>query len=424
MSPFRSIKGIFARKILKFILIIPLATRGHGFVMGFAGDIMAHEAVKKTAAFWDLGFMGQGLTHNGYDHFFMTLKELLRESDYNIGNLETPIAPLTGVAESYIKQFAPIFNAPVFLVRSLKRAGFSHLSLANNHSFDQGIPAITETYQNVKDSGIEVLGAREKEELFGYEILEKKGVRVLLIAFSAVFNCIEHIYELSSKAERGSRLINILSTWANPRKYPGFRMEKIAEEIQRLRKTLKIDKVVVTIHWGAEYQQSPTREDSKITRYLFENGVDSIIGHHPHVLSPLEFYRARDGRVCFVIYSIGNFLSAMGRTYHALTPNLDLGKTRDSIYLKIGFEGAPSPKLRGYLEQKGLYPGRNEDLPFRSLEIVPLWVVFERAGSLPFLTTVPVKSVDYWGNTAWKKNMKARKEFFKRLYPEVFLREN
>lgn len=417
-------KTSFRKAILLMILIIPLAKRGYGLTLGFAGDIMAHEAVKKAAAFWDFAFMGQSLTHNGYDHFFITLHDLLKESDYNIGNLETPIAPLTGMLDPYIKQFAPIFNASVFLVRALRRVGFTHLTIANNHSFDQGIPAITETYQNVVDSEVKVLGARTKEELFGYEILEKKGVRVLLIAFSAVFNCIEHIYELSSKAQRGSRLINILSTWANPKKYPGFRMEKIAEEIQRLRKTLRIDKVVVTIHWGAEYQQSPTREDSKITRYLFENGVDSIIGHHPHVLSPLEFYRARDGRVCFVIYSIGNFLSAMGRAYHALTPNLDLGKTRDSIYLKIGFEGPPSPKLKGYLEQKGLYPGRLEDLPFRSLEIVPLWVVFEQAGSLPFLATVPVKSVDYWGSTAWRKNLQKRKGFFKQLYPEVFLRQN
>jgi len=85
------------------------------------------------------------------------------------------------------------------------------------------------------------------------------------------------------------------------------------EEIVRARN--QADVVVMSIHWGIEYQRYPSNEQKKLGQYLIDSGVDIIFGHHPHVLQPMEWVKAKDGRNGLIVYSLGNFLSGQKRDY-------------------------------------------------------------------------------------------------------------
>jgi poly-gamma-glutamate synthesis protein (capsule biosynthesis protein) len=88
---------------------------------------------------------------------------------------------------------------------------------------------------------------------------------------------------------------------------------------------------VVSIHWGIEYAPAPRPEDVDMTHKMLEAGASVVVGHHPHVLQPVETYRTQDGRNTVIFYSLGNFLSNQSRSYvDGLMPDKD-GDPRDSM---------------------------------------------------------------------------------------------
>ncbi|MEH7301021.1 CapA family protein, partial [Neobacillus drentensis] len=89
--------------------------------------------------------------------------------------------------------------------------------------------------------------------------------------------------------------------------------EKMKGEIHRARNAADI--VVMSIHWGIEYQRIPTNNQKDLARFLANEGVDIIFGSHPHVLQPMEWLNTTDGRKTFVVYSLGNFISAQNNNY-------------------------------------------------------------------------------------------------------------
>jgi poly-gamma-glutamate synthesis protein (capsule biosynthesis protein) len=94
---------------------------------------------------------------------------------------------------------------------------------------------------------------------------------------------------------------------------------------------LKCDLLVVSIHWGIEYAPAPRPEDVETAHKMLEAGATVIVGHHPHVLQPVETYRTADGRDGVIFYSLGNFLSNQSRNYvDGLMPDKD-GDPRDEM---------------------------------------------------------------------------------------------
>jgi hypothetical protein len=88
---------------------------------------------------------------------------------------------------------------------------------------------------------------------------------------------------------------------------------------------------VVSIHWGTEYAPAPRPEDVEIAHKMLDAGASVIVGHHPHVLQPIETYTTNDGRMAVIFYSLGNFLSNQSRNYvDGLMPDKD-GDPRDSM---------------------------------------------------------------------------------------------
>jgi poly-gamma-glutamate synthesis protein (capsule biosynthesis protein) len=110
---------------------------------------------------------------------------------------------------------------------------------------------------------------------------------------------------------------------------PGADEAQVLDAIKTAR--AQCDFLVVSIHWGIEYAPAPRPEDVDMTHKMLEAGASVVVGHHPHVLQPVETYRTQDGRNTVIFYSLGNFLSNQSRSYvDGLMPDKD-GDPRDSM---------------------------------------------------------------------------------------------
>jgi poly-gamma-glutamate synthesis protein (capsule biosynthesis protein) len=106
--------------------------------------------------------------------------------------------------------------------------------------------------------------------------------------------------------------------------------------------------VVVSVHWGNEYQRQPTKRQRDIAKRLVEAGCDLVLGHHPHVLQPAEIVEA-GGRKALVAYSLGNFISNQDRMYRADLFPVAGGDSRDGAALQAVFEQRQGADGRPYL---------------------------------------------------------------------------
>jgi len=103
----------------------------------------------------------------------------------------------------------------------------------------------------------------------------------------------------------------------------------VLEAIRKAR--IQCDLLVISIHWGIEYAPAPRSEDVETAHRMLDAGASVIVGHHPHVLQPVETYRTADGRSTVIFYSLGNFLSNQSRSYvDGLMPDRE-GDPRDSM---------------------------------------------------------------------------------------------
>jgi poly-gamma-glutamate synthesis protein (capsule biosynthesis protein) len=137
------------------------------------------------------------------------------------------------------------------------------------------------------------------------------------------------------------------------------------EEIHRAKK--EADVVVMSIHWGVEYQRIPNNDQKDLAKFLAGEGVDVIFGSHPHVLEPMEWIKSKDGRKTFVVYSLGNFIS--GQT----NDDKDIGGLATIDITKHISEKGDSVEL----SNPAFYPTYVSSQKFKNYRVVPL----ENAGA-------------------------------------------
>lgn len=263
------------------------------------GDVLMHEDVKRCAA------------ARGLDWLFADVAPLFRTADLGFANLETPIAPRTGGPG------APyMFNAPAELAPALKSAGFTVLATANNHAFDQGTKALVETLDHLDAADLRNIGSgRTKGAAEAPLLLDLRGMRVAIFAFTDLFN-----NNLNRKPE---------GPWV-----VAYDPDRSPERVRAARASA--DVVVVSLHWGNEDQHVPSVRQKEIAAALVGAGVDLILGHHPHVLQPLERVKA-GGREGVVAYSLGNFISNQNRVYRPNRQSVAAGDARDGVALAVTF---------------------------------------------------------------------------------------
>jgi len=239
------------------------------------GDIMMHTPVSKSALQAD----------GSYDFrpHFQYVRPIFKNYDLVLGNLETPLAggPLTGY---------PMFNGPDDLTDGLKWAGFSALTLANNHSLDKGWKGLYRTAELVRDKGFQYVGAYlSAEDRAEARLISAGGVKVGLLGYTYGVN--------------------------GPIKYPDnetWRLNVVDQELMLADladlKSAGADFTVLNIHFGDEYHRTPNKKQLSLVEALFHGGADLIIGHHPHVVQPGLVRLGPDGGRG-AVFSLGNFIS-------------------------------------------------------------------------------------------------------------------
>ena len=281
--------------------------------MSVIGDIMCHDSQYKDAYVKDTG---------SYDftYVFSDIQKYIQVADIAVGNLETTFA---GKERGYSNY--PNFNTPEQLGYNLKTLGIDVLSTANNHSLDKGYKGLESTLNFLDDAGIAHTGTyASKEEQDKILIQNVKGITMAFLSFTYGTNGIP----VPSGKDYCVNLID-----------KDFILQQI-----NLAKEQKPDMICVFMHWGLEYKykQNSTQED--LANFLFENGVDVILGGHPHVLQPMEKRQITlaDGttKEGFVIYSLGNFISGQKDLDTKSSAILNLNITKNGETGKISIDEA------------------------------------------------------------------------------------
>ncbi len=241
------------------------------------GDILLADASQKT------------LEAHGYDWPFKAVQPLLSRADLILGNLEGPI---TDHKKKLDKTKGYAYRARKASAGALKRAGFHGLSLANNHILDFGVQGMMDTLDVVKSNGMVPFGAGAGvDEARRGVVFDLGGFRIGVLGYSEPFN---------SYKKRG---------WFAEEDHPGcaaLTEEALKEDLARMKK--HADYVVVSVHWGVNYQEV-TPYQRRMGKVAIELGADLVNGHHPHIAQGIEIHQGKP-----ILYSVGNFVfGTLGR---------------------------------------------------------------------------------------------------------------
>jgi poly-gamma-glutamate synthesis protein (capsule biosynthesis protein) len=238
----------------------------------FVGDIIFGRY--RTSGFDPI--VGEG--ERPFDDILATMR-----SDVLIGNLETPLVYELPAKSPIGAKFA--FGASKAMAQHLVDGGFTAVSLANNHSFDQRAEGLLQSPKILEELGILPLGAsRSEPPTFRVETIERRGWKIGLLAVTSRRNAPQFA---------GTPELPFLST--------NDFVATLGPLIDAAKSTH--DLIIVFVHWGEEYADAPGRHQQNQARALLDRGAHLVVGHHPHVLQGIEKYG--EGAIA---YSLGNFL--------------------------------------------------------------------------------------------------------------------
>lgn len=254
--------------------------------IGAVGDILIHDRVYNSSR-----------TRGGFNFrpAFSAVKTVLQKPDMLTANQESVLGGVKLGLSSY-----PMFNSPQEVGTAVKNAGIDICSTANNHALDKGEAGIVSELKFMNRIGMKHIGTyMTPADAKKIVVTRSHGIRVAWLAYTYGTN------GMPIPAHK-HYLINLINK------------KKMSTEIRAARK--KADLVVVSMHWGIEYQRLPNRQQKTLARFIVNQGADIVFGSHPHVLQPMDWLKARDGRNALVVYSLGNFFSGQ----------------KDGIYKQLG----------------------------------------------------------------------------------------
>lgn len=248
-------------------IISKSATASGNAELIFVGDIMLSRYIGEMMA-----------KHQDYNLPFEKIAPELSTADLVFGNLETPVSNQGESAGALYP-----FRADPLVLSGLKDSGFKVVSVANNHAFDYKRPAFMDTLNNLKAAGIAYAGGGYNfAEAHAGATQEINGVKITILAYT-------DLLPPSDAATANQAGITYLDE---------AQMVKDIKEAKA-----KSDLVVVSFHWGQEYQTKSNAHQQKIALAAVQAGADLLVGHHPHV--PQEVAKING---ITVAYSLGNFI--------------------------------------------------------------------------------------------------------------------
>lgn len=243
------------------------------------GDNLIHDGIYKQA--------NRRAGGNGYDFTFCyeRIADTIAAADIATINQETPIA------ESYDPSGYPLFNSPVELGQEVREIGFDVVNMANNHMLDKTAKGLTESmdFWDNQEGVVRTGAYKNADELDAVEYIERDGMKIGLVGITQYTNGLS----LPESSE-----LEILYT---------SETDAIEQKIKAT--AAACDAVLVNVHWGSEYTTTPSQDQRNLAEQMASWGADVIIGHHPHVLQPVEWIENEDGSRTLVAYSLGNFIS-------------------------------------------------------------------------------------------------------------------
>ena len=283
-----------------------------------------------------LSAVGDLAIHGQYDEliekhsphvFFENIAGFFENSDVVFGNLESVLSP-SGTPK--LDKPLCLRGNPLF-IEGLKYAGFNVLSLANNHSFDFGVDGYLDMKKTLESNGIHVVGGgRDINDSRSSLIIEKRGIKILFIAYS------------------DEKTGGFNEACDNKPGVAPLNIEIIKEDIKKHRGSVNC--IVVSLHWGEEFNHYPSPQQVADARTMIDSGADLILGHHSHVLQGIEKYKSG-----VIAYNLGSMMmSGPSGTYdYVLQEN-----NRESVILncEISEKGISGISLTPVWLNNELYP--------------------------------------------------------------------
>ncbi len=267
----------------------------------FAGDILPARAVELT------------MRKNGYMYPFEKIRQELADADITFANLESPLIG-TKTTGRTTPGGTTVFRGDVDFATTLKEVGIDVVSLANNHMKDQGQKGIESTLTTLDQIGLKHAGAglnsAQAEQLAVIEV--DKGMEgVIKVGFLA-FNDADVVPESYHATEKQSGT-NIMD------------VDKLKRLVAENRP--KVDVLIVSMHSGTEYAKRPNSKQITFAQTAIDAGADIVMGHHPHVLQPIQQYKGK-----YIFYSLGNFVfdQPWPDTKQSLIAQIDVFLKKDS----------------------------------------------------------------------------------------------
>ena len=242
------------------------------------GDNIAHQTIREV-----------GMTEYGpwnYDSVYQYVKEDVEAADLALVTQETIFVENREDVSGY-----PSFGTPPEFGDALVNTGFDVIASATNHALDKGTDSIEYTLNWWEENhpDIPVLGLYDSEEAAEeIPIISCKDLKLAMLDYTYSLNGLE----LPSDQEY---MVDV------------FDEEQVREDIRQAKELA--DVVIVVMHVGNEYEQDVDQETQEWTDIFLEEGVDIVIGSHPHVVRTMETLTGEDGHKMLVYYSLGNFTS-------------------------------------------------------------------------------------------------------------------
>ncbi|MBQ3182503.1 MAG: CapA family protein [Clostridia bacterium] len=231
------------------------------------------------------------------EYNFMPIYENIRPAieaaDISYINQETM---MSGAEYGYTDY--PCFNSPQHLGDQLTEIGFDIVNIANNHMLDTTTPGLLDTIKYWRTKDVTLIGGYENKEVYNTPVIvEKNGISMVFLSYTYATN--------GFKPWDGYDVV-----------VPYLEKQQLIEDIRRVRD--EADTLIVSVHWGNENQFEPTSEQRELAQVMCDEGVDVIIGTHPHVIQPVEWINSDNGNKTLCIYSLGDLVAVMMKASNML----------------------------------------------------------------------------------------------------------
>lgn len=225
-----------------------------------------------------------------YDHIYTNVLDEIQAADVALIDQETVLTSEHDNVSSY-----PSFATPTEVGDAIIKAGFNVVEAATNHVDDYGYDYMAQTFDFWKTNypNIPVLGIHEtKEDADSVKTMEVNGITIAFLDYTYGTNN-------SGAGEGREYMIDLFDT------------EKVSAAIQKAKEIS--DCVIFVAHWGREDEPMPTEYEKQWANFLMQQGVDVVIGGHPHILQPYGRMSDDQGNEMVIFYSLGNFVSGQER---------------------------------------------------------------------------------------------------------------